>query len=1152
MATKIGTRRLSAVSQPHPRLEALEARQLLSASPTEAAFTSSPITSNEQPATLAAMTPGDHHMGMHAELGALLPTQNADITAQHSGNWTDTQTWGGSLPQAGDLIHIPANIQVQYNAFANTSYQGIRIDTGAALTFQTNINTRLVLDTLVAMPGSSLVIGSDTNPIRPDVTAEILIDASAGPITDPTRLGRGVLTHGFTSIVGADKADHLPLHIAPRAGDDQLVIRGDAQGWRPGDRIVLNGTQHDPNGNDQDNTRFHDEILEITSIERTGQRLAIVTFINRTNPSADGSSQLLWDHTPPQGFDDHNLRVYAANLTRNITIQTLNADNVPTQERGHTMFMHAAEVTIRNAAFYDLGRTDKNRLIDDPVENVNGTIGNATNPRGRYALHLHLLGGIDNPAPSATRAFITGNAVWGSPGWGIVQHGTHAGLEDNVVFDVVGTAIASEDGNEVGWWTNNITIKTTGDDNPLQDFDGSDRVPLFDFGFNGEGFWIQGAGQIRLDGNIAASAASTGIMLFSNVDGMRNVKIPASVLDDPNITQGRDEVDAFNVPARGIFNSTVINADFGLVTWGHMRNQDGELGFTFGLGTPAHRLRTTIDGFNFWSIYGEGIFTQYTSQTDFSNGLILGNTEDPVDFRWGINGEGRGRGIAANNAAKNLTYDSIHIEGFEIGIRAIGEGVSSADDTTPARASAFSLTNSLIRNVEIPIQLFGGFSSSQNENPGYYLIDNVHFESNSPENRQNVIAAFNSTQLTSHGYEFNASDAFSPDPRAPQSTGVVSYLWDFDSDGTIDDHGRVIRHNFSELGTHDVTLTIIDSAGVATSTTETIVALPTQSYDPILNGDFNNPQAIYTYNGWRSGSIVDEGFGWIDYGFNLENGRAVKDVGYENFPDISRTTSQVVRDQFITHGTRQLTIQAGSIQQVGPDNQLRIAIYGTNAQDFGMKTWSADPPVPTYGVQDPETFLLFEASDLVDGTMPTTSFDFTVDFNQGYEFLVFIIEGSNTNVSAGDQLWIDSITLTDPQSTLTILTDPPPTAALGIPYTHQLQADATADLSLWASITALPPGLNMDNQGLITGTPTEPGTFTFDVIAIDANGDDATAAFNLTIINSPAATQPGLLQTATITSPPPTQPQQQTDAALSDPDWIETEEDNQPWWLTPA
>jgi len=163
---------------------------------------------------------------------------------------------------------------------------------------------------------------------------------------------------------------------------------------------------------------------------------------------------LSYDHVPPQTTSGASLTVPVANFTRNVFVGTETDDDaylgdgltVPIAERGHVMFMHSDDVVVQHAEFFELGRTNKTMAFSD------------TNVAGRYSLHFHRTGvHFEHDALPAV-----GNAIWGSPGWGIVHHDAHLDVLDNAVFGAVGSGIVAEAGNETGEWSGNIVIQTRG------------------------------------------------------------------------------------------------------------------------------------------------------------------------------------------------------------------------------------------------------------------------------------------------------------------------------------------------------------------------------------------------------------------------------------------------------------------------------------------------------------------------------------------------------------------------------------------------------------------------------------------------------------------------------------------------------------------
>ena len=224
------------------------------------------------------------------------------------------------------MVNIPAGYTVTYDVNSTSQLKWLRIN--GTLIFSTNQSTKLTLDTLVVTPGGTLTIGTVDNPIPANITAEVDFTAN-GPIDttfDPTQLSRGLIFHGVASIHGAVKTAFVPLAGDAMAGNTDLTFASAVpSNWQVGDKIVLTGTYPDhPYGHNSDNSYFHDEVLTITGISDN-----TLTFTN-DNLGGSGNDQLRYDHAAPAGY---GLSIYVANLTRNIVFRTLNAANVPTQQR---------------------------------------------------------------------------------------------------------------------------------------------------------------------------------------------------------------------------------------------------------------------------------------------------------------------------------------------------------------------------------------------------------------------------------------------------------------------------------------------------------------------------------------------------------------------------------------------------------------------------------------------------------------------------------------------------------------------------------------------------------------------------------------------------------------------------------------------------
>ena len=314
----------------------------------------------------------------HLAMLDLVRPEDATHVAVKSGSWFDPSTWKtGKVPREDARVWIPKGVKVKYDGVSDESLFTLRVD--GTLSFATHQDTQIKLDTFVVSPDGTLHIGTKANPVQADVETRILI-ADNGAIDttwDPQQLSRGVLSHGTVNIHGAEKTDFITLAKDAMAGDRELVLSHKPTGWTIGDQLVLGGTRTNVKGFHEDNSKFQDEVLTITEIH--GNR---VKFTNN-DISSGNTGVLRFDHSRPDMVEKDQLKLYVANTSRNVIFETENAETVDTQARGHVMFMHNPDVTVENAGFYHLGRSDKTKLVDDIGSNKDGRKGTGTNIRGR-------------------------------------------------------------------------------------------------------------------------------------------------------------------------------------------------------------------------------------------------------------------------------------------------------------------------------------------------------------------------------------------------------------------------------------------------------------------------------------------------------------------------------------------------------------------------------------------------------------------------------------------------------------------------------------------------------------------------------------------------------------------------------------------------
>jgi hypothetical protein len=188
------------------------------------------------------------------------------------------------------------------------------------------------------------------------------------------------------------------------------------------------------------------------------------------------------------------------------------------------MVMHSDGADIRYAAFDDLGRTDVSEFRGDDA-----------NPNGRYPLHLHRTGVEDG----AEMSMLVGNAVSGGPGWGIVQHESHAAVDYNFVYDIQGAGIVSETGNETGQWIGNFVTSIYSDG---EEFDHVRDEMEGQFGHAGVAYESQSRLVIQQD-NIASGSQYGWVFRANEIfetDGSDELALDRDTVQfDPDPTGGQ-------------------------------------------------------------------------------------------------------------------------------------------------------------------------------------------------------------------------------------------------------------------------------------------------------------------------------------------------------------------------------------------------------------------------------------------------------------------------------------------------------------------------------------------------------------------------------------------------------------------------------------
>ncbi len=664
----------------------------------------------------------------------LVPSDAATHKAIQSGDWSLPATWeGNSVPDNAAIVHIPADISVTYKEKSNAHFFALRVD-GTLTIKQTSASdtTRLIFDTFVGTHTSNIKIKAENATdgfidlqIKPfDINAHkagnsgyaqnwnttatnhfedslitYQIEYTVGPKSrfnafedimegdtyvtvgdtiimedglgvlgryswDSTQLSLGLVTMGKIEILGQEKG--VMTKLSANALKNQNLVKLDTlpNGWKIGDQILITS------GGNKDATSNGSEIATIAAIDGT----TITTTAN-----------LAKNH---EGRMQDDLHCYVGDMTRNIRFKS--TDHSATTRRGHFMVMHnPTSVNIKNAAFLDMGRTDKSRILDDLIwekwvkpkvfKSKISALGqecsqlklnpkaDITNHRGRYSIHLHKLG----TAYGTNMANVTGNVVWGNPGWGIAHHGSHADISQNVVYDVTGSGIVSEAGNETGFWDNNLVvdIKVGHDVSPY-------TASLFydDYLFTGQGLGMKGRavvcrGNVIADANFAVGVINfnAAINSLSRMDSESLAKLrPGFEIDQFPMSQNGYSIEGDSIMPLEVAlimkNTTIINSVRGL------RSIERDMGVN-------HESRSVFDGFKAWGV-SVGIGITYQADYSFRDVFISGKNDNSV-------------GLDLWKHSHNHSFERIKLADLQYGITA-SKLVESGNGLLKTRNNGFT------------------------------------------------------------------------------------------------------------------------------------------------------------------------------------------------------------------------------------------------------------------------------------------------------------------------------------------------------------------------------------------------------------------------------------------------------------------------------
>ncbi len=327
-------------------------------------------------------------------LSLLLVACQATLTPNpgSTGLWSDPDFWGGTLPQAGDIVTIPAGTTVTLDTDP-PPLGGLMVE--GTLRFG---DQDLSLSSSHIMVWGLLEIGTDSAPFTHRATLTL---------TGPSRTDMGLATKGL-AVMGEGQ---LELHGDPREGWTRLGATAAAgadtigldreMDWRPGDRIVITSTDFD-----------YEQAEERTVVAVEGTTLTLDTPLEVEH----------WGELQSYAGQTIDERAEVGLLSRNIVIR---GDDVSDDDGfgGHIIVLEAGSAHVSGVELTRMGQS--------------GVL-------ARYPFHWHLAG-------DRSGDYFVDSSVHHNYSRCVTVHGTHNVRVAGVVgYETFGHCFFLEDAVETG------------------------------------------------------------------------------------------------------------------------------------------------------------------------------------------------------------------------------------------------------------------------------------------------------------------------------------------------------------------------------------------------------------------------------------------------------------------------------------------------------------------------------------------------------------------------------------------------------------------------------------------------------------------------------------------------------------------------------
>ncbi len=307
--------------------------------------------------------------------------------------WSDPATWGGQLPQAGEVVTIPADRAVLLDVEPPT-LRGITIDGTLAVA-----DRDMTIRTGWIVVNGRLAVGTEAAPL----TRDVVIEVDPQPGDQVAGAGEGpIAVQGGTLDLHGQVPTHTWTRLASTAvvGSTTLSLQ-EAPGWGVGDQVVIAAT-----GLDADQA----EVRTVTAV--SGTTVTLDQPLTHTH----------WGQVDTLGGAEVAQQAEVGSLTRNVVVRTSPAGRA----RGvgaHIMVFEGSVAHLSGVELDGMGQT--NRV-------------------GRYPMHFHV-------GASMSGSYVRGASIHHTFNRCLTIHASnHVEVRDTIGYESTGHCFFLEDGVEVG------------------------------------------------------------------------------------------------------------------------------------------------------------------------------------------------------------------------------------------------------------------------------------------------------------------------------------------------------------------------------------------------------------------------------------------------------------------------------------------------------------------------------------------------------------------------------------------------------------------------------------------------------------------------------------------------------------------------------